>query len=61
MRLLGRGDLVCESVSSEGIAVATEMAEVAQIYQGKKHFFPKEKFVSIYVCRLKEVKYFGGL
>lgn len=46
MRVLGRGDLVCESVSSEGIAMATEMAEVAQIYQGKKHFFPKEKFVS---------------
>lgn len=30
-------------------------------YQGKKHFFPKEKFVSIYVCHLKEVKYFGDL
>ena len=59
--LLGRGDLVCQSVSSEGVAVATEMAEVARIYQGKKHCFPKEKFVSIYLCNLKEVKYFGGL
>lgn len=43
------------------VAVATEMAEGAQIYQGGKHFFPKEKFVSISVCYLKEVKYFGGL